>query len=269
MHGRTQRLGGFTMIELVMTIALMAIVATVSVGFVQQSSQSMIDSSGRQQLSATGYVVNEQVSRAVRDALPGSIRTTSDGLCIEYMPVLAASIYTDLQVGVPVTQMSVVPYATSGSVTGYVAVYPLSVDNIYSRSDPGAMTPDTATLSGGSSELTLTLGSAHTFPADSPERRFYLAGAPETICQDGDYLYRYRNYGFVTNVANLKASLPTTAAAGRSVLAYPLQTGSMSIRYLPATLQRNGLVTIELVLEHPQTAEIQTIAQQIRIHNVP
>lgn len=264
-----RRPAGFTLVELVLTISLMAIVATVSVGFISRSSQGMIDTAGRQQLAATGYVVNEQISRAVRDALPGSIRTTSDGLCIEYMPVLAATVYTDLQVGTAVTQMSVVPYATSGSVTGYVSVYPLTADNIYSQSDPGALTPDTATLSGGTSELTLTLGSSHTFPADSPERRVYLSAAPETICQDGGYLYRYRNYGFIANVANLKASLPTTAAGGRSVLAYPLQSNSMDIRYLPATLQRNGLVTIEFVLEHPQTAELQVIAQQIRIHNVP
>ena len=264
-----RKTAGFTLIELVMSIALMAIVATVSVGFVQQGSQGMIDSSGRQQLAATGYVVNEQVSRAVRDSLPGSVRTTPDGQCVEYMPVLAASIYTDLQVGVQVTQMSVVPYAGSGSVTGYVAVYPLSSNNIYSQSDPGALTPDTATLSGASGETTLTLGSAHTFPADSPERRFYLAGAPETICQDGNYLYRYRNYGFISDVNNLRAALLASAAAGRSVLAYPLQSNSMDIRYQPATLQRNGLVTIEFVLQHPDTGEVQVIAQQIRINNVP
>ena len=207
----TRKTAGFTLIELVMSIALMAIVATISVGFVQQSSQGMIDSSGRQQLAATGYVVNEQVSRAVRDSLPGSVRTTPDGQCVEYMPVLAASIYTDLQVGVQVTQMSVVP----------------------------------------------------------SERRFYLAGAPETICQDGNYLYRYRNYGFISDVNNLRAALPASAAAGRSVLAYPLQSNSMDIRYQPATLQRNGLVTIEFVLQHPDTGEVQVIAQQIRINNVP
>ncbi|MBQ0779683.1 MAG: prepilin-type N-terminal cleavage/methylation domain-containing protein, partial [Thalassolituus oleivorans] len=66
---------GFTLIELVITIVLAGILATISVKFLQFSSQGLVSSAGRQQLAASGYVVNEQVSRAVRNALPGSIRT--------------------------------------------------------------------------------------------------------------------------------------------------------------------------------------------------
>lgn len=263
------RARGFTLVELVLTMAVAAIVATISVSFIQSTSQGMIDGAGRQQLASAGYVVNEQISRAIRDALPGSIRTTADGLCIEYMPVRAASTYTDLAISEPVTQFLAVPYSTTTAVSGYLSVYPMTASNIYSQSDPGPLTPDVGAVPAGSSEITVTLGSSHSFPSDSPERRFYVSGAPEAICQDGDFLYRYRGYGFISNVANLKAALPANRAAGRSVLAYPLDNASMSFRYLPPTLQRNGLVTFQFRLLHPSTGEGLNLAQQVRIHNVP
>jgi len=263
------RTRGFTLVELVLTIAVAGIVAMISVQFIQSTSQGMIDTAGRQQLAGAGYVVNEQVSRAIRDALPGSIRTTSDGQCIEFMPVVAASTYTDLEVGSAITQFLAVPYSTATAVSGYISVYPMTAANIYSQNDPGPLTPDTGSVPASTAEITVTLGSSHTFPTDSPERRFYVSLAPEAICQDGDFLYRYRGYGFISDVSNLKAGLPSNRAGGRTVLAYPLETASLNFRYLPPTLQRNGLVTFQYALVHPSTGESLELAQQVRIHNVP
>lgn len=261
--------GGFTLIELILTIALAGILGVISVKFIQSSSQGFISSAGRQQLAAAGYVVNEQISRAVRDSLPGSIRTTSDGQCVEFMPVVAASTYTSLTVGSSVTQFQAVPYSLTDTVNGYISVYPIPSGNLYAQTDPGSLTPDTANVPSGNSEVTVSLGSAHTFPTDSPERRFFISSSPEAICQDGDFLYRYRNYGFISNVANLKAGLPTTRAAGRTVLAYPLAVGSLDFRYQTPTLSRNGLVIFQYILAHPTTGETLSLSQQVRIVNVP
>ncbi|MEK9713148.1 MAG: type II secretion system protein [Thalassolituus sp.] len=260
---------GFTLIELILTISVMGILALISVQFVKSSAQGFVSSAGRQQLASAGYVVNEQISRAIRDALPGSVRTTSDGLCIEYIPVKVASSYTDLQVGVSITQFSAVPYSATTAVSGYVSVYPVGSVNVYAQNDPGPLTPDQGSIPAGTAELTVTLASAHTFPSDSPERRFFIVDAPEAICQDGAYLYRYRNYGFISNVANLKASLPVNRAGGRSVLAYPLETNSLAFRYQNPTLARNGLVVFEYTLLHPTTSESLKLSQQVRVANVP
>ena len=260
---------GFTLIELVITIVLAGILATVSVKFLQFSSQGLVSSAGRQQLAASGYVVNEQVSRAVRNALPGSIRTTIDGQCIEYMPVLAGSTYTSLILGSNISQFLAVPYSQTVSASGYISVYPISASNIYSQSSPGPLTSVTGTVPSGTAEITVTLGAAHTFSTDSPERRFFVSGAPEAICQDGEFLYNYQNYGFISNVANLKAALPTTRAAGRIVLAYPIAIGSLNFRYETPTLSRNGLVVFQYTLQHPTTIESLSLSQQVRVVNVP
>ncbi|MEC8525009.1 MAG: MSHA biogenesis protein MshO [Thalassolituus sp.] len=260
---------GFTLVELVMTMVVATVLATVSVQFIRSSSEGFIASNGRQQLASAGYVVNEQISRALRDALPGSIRTTADNLCVEFMPVVAASMYTDLSVGSDITSFRAAPYSVSQAASGYVSVYPISSANLYAQNDPGPITPDIGSVPAGNVVVDVTLASGHTFPADSPERRYYLSSAPETICQDGAYLYRYRGYGFISDVANLKAALPTNFAGGRSVLAFPLQANSMTFRFQNPTLARNGLVAFEYILQHPTTGETLTLGQQVRVVNVP
>jgi MSHA biogenesis protein MshO len=269
MSYRPYKAQGFTLIELVLTISVAGILAVISMKFVQSTSQGFVSSAGRQQLGAAGYVVNEQISRSIRDSLPGSIRTTSDGQCIEFMSVVAASTYTTLSVGTSVTSFKAVPYSLTEGVSGYVSVYPIPSGNLYAQLDPGPLTPDTGSVPAGNTEIDVTLGSAHTFPTDSPERRFFVSSGPEAICQDGDFLYRYQNYGFITNVANLKASLPINRAAGRTVLAFPLAVGSLDFRYQTPTLSRNGLVVFEYVLQHPTTGESLSLSQQVRVVNVP
>lgn len=260
---------GFTIVELVMTMVVAAVLTTVSVQFIRFSSEGFITSNGRQQLAAAGYVVNEQVSRALRDALPGSIRTTADSLCIEFMPVIAASVYSGLSVGRDITTFRAAPYSTSESRSGYVSIYPISSTNLYAQSNPGPITPDIGLIPSGAEVVDVVLASEHMFLSDSPERRYYLSSAPETICQDGAYLYRYRGYGFIKDVADLKTFLPTNFEGGRSVLAFPLKAESMIFRFQHPTLARNGLVAFEYTLQHPTTGEALALGQQVRIVNVP
>ncbi|WP_320820376.1 type II secretion system protein [Thalassolituus sp.] len=259
----------FTLIELIMVIAIASVMATVSVRFITLASQGLIDTGARQQLSGSSSVVNEQISRALRDALPGSIRTTADGLCVEYMPIVAASSYTDVELGNSISLLRAAPYSQVRAANGYVSIYPLASNNLYSLANPGALTANLATVNAGNSEITVTLGGPHRFPTDSPNRRFYLSTEPETICQDGSYLYRYSGYGFISNVASLRSSLPADTASGREVLAYPLVNNSMVFRYSPATLQRNGIVSFNYQLQHDATGELLSAAQQVRIRNVP
>lgn len=260
---------GFTLVELVVTIALLSIVATISSKFVQQSAQGLLDTSGRQQMASASYVVNEKISRALRNALPGSIRVTSDESCIEYIPTLAASMYTELPLGSDISLFKGYPYSSSTSVNGYVAVYSIAADNPYSLSNPGPISTQKGDLPAGAGEVNISLSAPHTFELDSPERRFYMLSDPEAICQQGSYLYRYSGYGFVSDLTSLQASLPADFANGREVLAFPLQAGSMSFRYLSSTLQRNSLIVFEYILQHPVTGEQQEISQQVRMFNVP
>lgn len=260
---------GFTLIELIIVIVLSSILAVVAVQFISRTTQGAIDSAGRQQLAATAYVIHEQVSRAVRQSLPGSIRTTADGRCLEYIPLLTGSVYQSLDTSVALSSLTVLPVSASTDITGYLAIYPLPGGDPYRRNNPGPLAAQPVTLPAGTAPVTITLSPPHRFAASSPQRRFYITDTPETLCQDGQWLYRYRGYGWVAEVNNLQAALPASAAGGREVLAAPLQAGSLEWRFQPPTLQRNGLLTYRLTLERPGTAERLDVAQEVQVRNVP
>ncbi len=262
----------FTLIELLIVLVVGSILAIISVRFISENGRMLLDSGARQQLAATGNVINEKISRLLRPALPGSIRVTANGRCIEFIPVKAASVYTDLALNMAITDFSAVPVSASDVNSGYAVIYPINQSELYSPSVSGALTQAIATLPArvaGTAAVTVSLSSAHEFLSDSPVRRFYLVTTPEAVCQQDSFLYHFKNYGFIANIALLESSLPASQAAGRDVLAYPLQNNSLNFRYLPPTLRRNGLVTFSYILENPSANDQLQQTQEVQLRNVP
>lgn len=262
-----QKMSGFTLIELIMTIVLGAIVAAVSVSFISFSSKALVDTGSRNRLAETASIISEQITRKIRLSLPGSVRVTNDNRCIEYMPLYIASVHTSINVSAAITSFQAMPASLTESYTGYVSIYPLR-NGLYNPKTTSPLTPDVATLPAGSSEVTVNLASPHRFAQDSPEERVFFSGAPEAICEDGGWLYLYSGYGFIKNVNQLQAALPGSYAGGREVLAAGLQSGSVSFEYEPATLRRNALVTIAFTLQG-SNGDTLSQAQEVHIRNVP
>ncbi|MBY6073249.1 type II secretion system GspH family protein [Marinobacter salsuginis] len=259
------RCRGFTLVELVIVIVLLAIVATISVRFVSLSTQGALDVSSRQQRSLAGVVISEQISREVREALPTSIRTNVSGTCLEWMPILAASNYLDLPRGATPNSFSAVPLPGGASASGRVVVYGYGSD-VYSLGSPGPISPP-ATMPTGASPVTVTFdsGATHRFSAQSPERRFYIVGEPVAVCQVGRYLYRYRNYGInATPASGLPSSYPD-----REVMAATLANNSLDFQVTPPSLQRGAVVSFGFVLEDSDSGETTDISQEVQIRNVP
>lgn len=104
-----RRAAGFTLVELVIVIVLLAIVATISVQFVALSTRGAIDVSARQQRALQGVVISEQISRELREAFPLSIRVADN--CLEWLPIEAGTAYTDLPDGG--NTIAVAPFANT------------------------------------------------------------------------------------------------------------------------------------------------------------
>jgi MSHA biogenesis protein MshO len=258
-------LGGFTLVELVMVIVLLAIVATISVQFVTLSTRGAIDVGARQQRALAGVMLSEQISRAVREALPTSIRTNASGSCLEWMPIVAASNYLNLPSGLTPGSFEAVPLASGGSASGRVVVYGYG-SNVYNPTNPGPISPP-ASVPAGPSPVTVSLdgGATHRFSAQSPERRFYVVANPVSICQAGAFLYRYKNYGINTSPASgLPASYP-----GREVMAATLVPGTLDFQVTPPSLQRGAVVSFSFDLEDPESGETTSISQEVQVRNVP
>jgi MSHA biogenesis protein MshO len=263
-----RRLAGFTLIELIMVIVLLAIVATVSVQFVGWSTRGALDAGARQQRSLAGVVISEQISRQLREALPTSVRINKPGSCIEWMPIHAASHYLNLSVGSPVSGFDAAPLPGGQPASGRAVVYGYGSD-VYNLANPGPVSPP-ATLSvptgpDSVAEVKFTGGATHRFPAQSPERRFYLVGAPVSVCQVGRFLYRYENYGINTSPAS---GLPVTYP-GREVIAASLVPNSLKFDIVPPSYQRGAVVSFAFTLEDPESGETTAIHQEVQVRNVP
>ncbi|WP_218668127.1 prepilin-type N-terminal cleavage/methylation domain-containing protein [Vreelandella utahensis] len=265
------RCRGFTLIELIIVIILLGIVSTISVRFITLSTQGAVDTSARQQSALSGVVISEQISRALREALPTSVRVkerTDKGDCIEWMPVKAASNYLNLPKGSDPSGFDAIPLPVpddenkSRSETGRVVVYGYSGD-VYNPTDPGPISPPASMDSSG--RIDFDGGEPHRFTTGSPRKRFFIVDSPRTLCQNGEFLYRYRNYGIQPTVeTNLPTSMPN-----REVLAANLASESLSFNVSPPTLKRGAIVSVRFTLEGPDSGETLDVSQEVQIRNVP
>ena len=267
-----RRAAGFTLIELIIVIVILGIISVISVRFIQFSAQGALDTANRQQLGMAAGVVSEQVSRELRAALPGSIRVSDDRDCIEFIPIITGSRYLDIPLTESAADFEAVAASPDESFSGRAVVYSYADGNLYDPGSPGAISELIATVPEGSGEVTLSFsGGEHQFLEDSPTRRFFIVGEPVALAQEPDsrFLYRYSGYGFQSATCSNLPDAFSPGDASREVVAAPLLPGSLNFDFVPPTLQRNGVVTLEFELQSTQSDESIGVAQEVQIRNVP
>ena len=252
------RIRGFTLVELVIVIVILSVVATISVRFVSLSTQGAIDTSARQQRALKAAVISEQISRALRGAVPTSVRTNGD--CVEWMPIAAGSNYQNRPRGG--SGFDAIPLPEGATASGRAVFYGYA-GNVYEPSDPGVISPPASIASDG--RVTFDDSETHRFKGQSPRRRFFLVGSPRMFCQQGNFIYRYQDYGIQSSVAE---SIPSEFPE-RQVLAADVRSSSLAFEVDPPTLNRNGVVSFDVVLEDPDSGETLNVGQEVQIRNVP
>lgn len=256
---------GFTLVEMTVAIMLIAILAVGSTRFIGQSAQGYINQVERQQVSTIAWIISEQVTKSIRSALPNSVRVNASGSCIELIPTVAGTDYLSVPIGSDASSFEVVPFSDYGdadiSSDHRVAVYPSSISGLYGLADPGTISGVMDSLGTGvtSNSQLLTLSSSHEFLTDSPMRRLFVVSDPEMYCFSGDYLYRYRSYGF-------NASMPSSPGASPVVIASDIESGEFN--YSAGGLGRNGLVTMNFNIEGDD-GTVHPVTQEVHTRNVP
>ncbi len=253
---------GYTLIELIMVIVLLSIVATVSVRFVGLSTQGALDTSARQLRALQSVVISEQLTRELREAFPLSVR--SNGACIEWLPLDAGTNYLKLTKGPAFDQIDIAAFAqppATGNTRAVVYGYGTGTGDLYTAADPGPVSETISAINNTASPATITLSGSHHFNTNSPARRLFVVGQPVSVCQSGQFLYRYSGY-------SPSAIQPDPPAGTPEVLSASL-TGTVDFRVLPATLQRAAVVQFTFELESADGEETTTVSQEVQIRNVP
>ncbi len=264
---------GFSLIELIIVIVVLAALSVGSVKFISYSVLGYVDTARRSELASSGTIVSEKISRLIRTALPGSVRVTDDQRCVEFIPVIAATRYIDAPIvgnlG-SLTRVTAVPIDAGLPQTGYLAIYPLGdINRVYdSVQATGYITNQVAVvapLEAGASVFTFA---SFQFLLASPLKRLFITSQPSAFCQDGTEIYFYRNYGFVGDVTNLIAALPATVP-NRLMVSDQLQANSVVFNYLPSSLRRNAMVSFRMTFISSTSNESLVVNQEVQIRNVP
>ena len=254
---------GFTLIELVIVIVLMSIVSLAGVEVIRQSSEAYLKMSNRQVIGNSARLSLERLSRELRAALPGSVRTNTN--CIEYIPISVAGRYFTLPVETAGSSMQIVPVASElQSQTGPIAVYSVGASP-YDASENILSPTASIGVPDGSNVSEVSWSGSHGFPFRSPTNRFYMVGNPVSYCVDGDNLFRYSNYGFDTSqpvIADLPTGLPD-----RALLVSGVQGSVSPFSVADPGLSRNAMV--ELNLSFSVDGEFIQVSHEAQLRNVP
>jgi MSHA biogenesis protein MshO len=262
---------GFTLVELVVVITIVALLAAASTQLIRNPAQSFIDSENRANLTDRVDTALRRMARDIRNALPNSVRNTTNGAdsFIEFMPVKAAGRYraevgssvsdNPLDFSLTADTFDVLGSSVTIAASDKLVIYNLGIpgSDIYEGSNSRALLT-TGTLS------TLSF-SGGTFPQASPSSRFYVVSTPVTYACDmtNGVLLQYSGYAIQSTQPASIATLNGLATARK--LAANLSF--CQINYTSGILQRSGVVTI--YLGFTQDAANVKLMHQVNVVNSP
>lgn len=260
---------GFTLVELVMVIAIMGVIGAVVAVFMRSPIDAYFDSARRAALTDVADTTVRRISRDVRKALPNSLRTPNPQ-CLEFIPTRTGGRYrtvdaaagTSLDFTVPdgtfnmLGQNSLLPADQQIRVGDTIAIYNLGPGitgaDAYVGSNTAAVTGVT---DGGETAIAIT---STQFPFESGSRRFHVVPVEEQVVA---YVCTGGNLRRTVTTGSFASSCPATGP----VLATNVQ--SCTFVYNGSDLQRNGLVQIQLNIS--SNNETVSLYHEVHVNNSP
>ena len=288
-RSRLTNRNGFTLIELVMVLVVLAIVSVGITRFIRASTQIFIDTSERERLLRDGSFAVERINREISSAIPNSVRLSGNASvhCLQFVPSKWSTFYLTLPITPSTDRESDVVEMqdingnvfTPAANSDFAFVYPTSANDVYSNTstqrrlitacaDDGVNT-DCASDDDSDGVVQLTLDGA--FAESSPAKRLYVANSTVSYCVTGNAIYRHESA--------IAATQPIFASGGGVLMANnlanqlsanPNVAGTNSanpFRIVDASLRRNAYTQTQFIFT--RDAEHMTFTQEIHIPNVP
>jgi len=283
-----RRARGFTIIELVVTIALSTIVISFMSVFISGPITAYNDQTRRAELVELSDGALGRLSRDVRGALPNSVRVRDNGavVALEILRVADGARYRADPPGnqasrlrfnnvddsfntVGVFQNIAKPFS---STSHYLSIYNVGVPGADAYELANVITPTGTTISISNSgvvgEDRVTLSPAFRFAFTSPDQRVYLVEGPVSyLCNTATgELVRYSGYS-INPSHSLRDSASELLAAGASASLVAYNASACSLAYSPGNSQRAGLLTVGLSIT--EAGETVSLLRQVHVDNVP
>lgn len=265
------REGGVTLIEMVIVIAITAIIAGAVAVFISRPVEGYVDAARRAELTDIADTALRRMTRDLHAALPNSIRiaespAASGILYLEYLHTSDGGRYRAQADSVGAGD--ILDFTTADSSFDVIGTLPAFAGGesivIYNLAPSGstanAYAGDNRATFSSSTGSTITLSPAKQFPYPSLGKRFHVVAYAVTYaCNPATgELRRYWNYGIL-------ASQPTPpVSANNTVLASDISACSFSYT---ASGARTGVVALTLRVE--RDGESIRLFQQAHVSNAP
>ena len=286
---------GFTLVELIMVIALSALVAVLISSVLSNPLQGFVDQSRRAALVDLASGALNRMARDVRLAVPNTLRTPN-GQTVELLAIHEAGRYRANLAGStvrhdpprcpPSPQTCEIDVLSPGMTAARVAdarwmvLYNIGMNtagdsvwppfNSSNAATPAVVTPNGVGFAFNAGVMTLSgaAASGFRFKFASPQRRFYLARevvgyhceSPGTDASTGNGTGVIRRASFTSLASSY------TYAVGNSSLLVD-NVSRCTFTYEPGTNTRGALLTLRLGVKL-QGEEI-TLMQQVHVDNAP
>ena len=245
-------LRGFTLIEMIMALVILAFISLGIGAYLQLGARGYADTIDRERLQSEARFVIERLTREIRHAAPNSVSFNSG--CLSYYPVLFTATYLNepdtttslLEVLIP-PDLQHIALWSSGVNGKRVAVGFVSASDYQADAD-ASIVVEALTKAPTAADPTASLQLSQWLGDRSPGQRLYLFDDQVAFCQVGNTLVRRVNDG--------------TAYVLTDTLSH------FNVAVSGAGLNSNGLVHLEMTFTDPVSQESSDYSQSVQVINV-
>jgi MSHA biogenesis protein MshO len=266
---------GVTLIEMIIVIAITAIIASAVAVFIGRPVEGYADAARRAEMTDIADTALRRMTRDLRTALPNSIRVTefpvaSTVFYLEYLQSSGGGRYRaqvdNLGGGIPLDfTASPASFDVIGTMPTFAGGESIVIYNMAaSGATANAYVGDNRAAYSSNTPPTITLTAGKQFPFPSPGKRFQVVDYPVTyVCNPpAGELRRYWGYAIVD-----PQPTPPTWPSSNTRLATNVAACSFTYVASGGAAQREGVVS--LTLKIVESGESIQLFQQVHVSNVP
>ena len=288
---RCKRQHGFTLVELIMVIVIMGVIGGMVSVFMKSPIDAYLDSVRRAALTDVADTVVRRMARDIQKALPNSVNTSGDNLCVEFIPTKTGGRYrADEKVLLDDTSLDFSKADSTFNMLGsnmalpsdqqikqddVIVVYNLGItdSDAYQSTSPFnraavAATPTAANETGTPLETQINITPATKFPLASGSSRFHVVPNEEKVvayvCSNGN-LYRTAS----TSLAHICPAAVTSGSPSISSAPILARNVTCTVKYSGSDLQRNALVSMVLQVTDSSSGESVSLQHEVHVSNTP